>query len=128
MAALHPRARLHRDRAALVELQSRLHAHPPRLFDRARAALDACDKRLEVRLREAMEKRRRAFGVAVGKLEAMSPLAVLERGYSLTRTPDGAVVTDAAQVEAGDHVRVRLLRGELDCVVQSGDRPMKEDE
>jgi exodeoxyribonuclease VII large subunit len=128
MAALHPRARVHRDRAALVELQSRLHAHPPRLFDRARAALDGCDKRLEVRLREAMEKRRRAFGVAVGKLEAMSPLAVLERGYSLTRTPDGAVVTDAAQVDAGDHVRVRLLRGELDCVVQSADRPMKEDE
>ena len=128
MAALHPRARLHRDRAALVELQGRLHAHPPRLFDRARAALDACDKRLDVRLREAMEKRRRAFGVAVGKLEAMSPLAVLERGYSLTRTPEGAVVTDAAQVDAGDHVRVRLLRGELDCVVQSADRPMKEDE
>ena len=53
----------------------------------------------------------------------MSPLAVLERGYSLTRTPDGAVVTDAAQVDAGDRVRVRLLRGELDCVVQSADRP-----
>ena len=79
----------------LVELTRRLHAHPPRLFDRARAELDRHDKRLEVRLREALESRRRAFGIAVGKLEAMSPLAVLERGYSLTRTPDGGVVTDA---------------------------------
>jgi exodeoxyribonuclease VII large subunit len=127
MAALHPRARMQRDRAALVELEGRLHALPPRLFDRARAALDACDKRLEVRLREAMEKRRRAFGVAVGKLEAMSPLAVLERGYSLTRGPGGAVVTDAAQVQPGEHVQVRLSRGELDCVVQSAGRAMNEE-
>ena len=127
LAGLHPRARLHRDRAALVELQRRLHAHPPRLFDRARAELDRYDKRLEVRLREALEKRRRAFGVAVGKLEALSPLAVLERGYSLTRTPDGTVVTDAGKVAPGDHVRVRLSRGELDCVVQSSDRAMNKE-
>jgi len=127
LAALHPRARLHRDRAQLVELMRRLQAHPPRLFDRARAALDGCDKRLDARIREALEKRRRAFGVAVGKLEAMSPLAVLERGYSLTRTPDGAVVTDAAQVRPGEHVQVRLSRGELDCVVQSADRTMNND-
>ncbi|HEX6839080.1 MAG TPA: exodeoxyribonuclease VII large subunit [Polyangia bacterium] len=127
LAALHPRARLHRDRAALVELMRRLHAHPPRLFDRARAALDGCDKRLEIRLRDALEKRRRAFGIAVGKLEAMSPLAVLERGYSLTRTPDGTVVTDAKQVQPGEHVQVRLSHGELDCVVQSADRAMNRD-
>ena len=127
LAALHPRARLHRDRAALVELMRRLHAHPPRLFDRARAVLDGCDKRLETRMRDALEKRRRAFGIAVGKLEAMSPLAVLERGYSLTRTPDGTVVTDAKQVQPGEHVQVRLSHGELDCVVQSADRPMNRD-
>jgi exonuclease VII large subunit len=47
---------------------------------------------------------------------------VLSRGYSLTRTPEGHVVTDAAQVAAGEHVHVKLLRGELDCVVQSAKR------
>jgi len=52
---------------------------------------------------------------------------VLQRGYSLTRKPDGTVVTDAAQVAPGEHVNVRLARGELDVVVQSGDRPMGED-
>ena len=46
-------------------------------------------------------------------------LAVLQRGYSLTRTPEGAVVTDAKQVQPGDRVEVKLARGELDCVVQS---------
>ena len=122
LAALHPRARLHRDRAALVELQRRLLAHPERRLERARAELARYDQRLATRLREALGKRRREFGVAVGKLEAMSPLGVLERGYSLTRTADGAVVTDAAQVAPGDRVQVRLSRGELDCVVQSAGR------
>jgi exodeoxyribonuclease VII large subunit len=122
MAALHPRARLGRDRASLVALQRRLYTHPPMRLERARAELDRIDKRLDARLRDALEKRRREFGVAVGKLEAMSPLKVLQRGYSLTRKPDGTVVTDAAQVEAGEPVKVRLSRGELDCVVQSADR------
>ena len=127
MAALHPRARLHRDRAALVELQRRLQAHPARLFDRARAELDRCDKRLEVRARQLLEQRRRAFGIAVGKLEAMSPLGVLQRGYSLARKTDGTVVTDAAQVAPGEHVNVRLARGELDVVVQSSGRTNSDD-
>ena len=122
-----PRARLHRDRAALVALERRLQAHPERLFDRARAELDRQDMRLALKLREALDQRRRAFGVAVGKLEAMSPLAVLERGYSLTRTPDGGVVTDAGQVAPGAELRVRLLHGELGCVVQSVDREGADD-
>ncbi|HEY2744118.1 MAG TPA: exodeoxyribonuclease VII large subunit, partial [Polyangia bacterium] len=122
LAALHPRARLSRDRNGLAELERSLHAHPQRLFDRARAEIDRHDKRLALALRAALDKRRRDFGVAVGKLEAMSPLAVLERGYSLTRTPDGGVITDAAQVAPGDTLRVHLSRGELGCVVQSVDK------
>ena len=96
LAALHPRARLHRDRGRARRAGSGGCTRIRRASSIARARRSTrCDKRLEARLREALEKRRRAFGVAVGKLEAMSPLAVLERGYSLTRTPDGPVVTDA---------------------------------
>jgi exodeoxyribonuclease VII large subunit len=49
----------------------------------------------------------------------MSPLSVLERGYSVTRDTDGKVVTRAAEVKPGDEVHVKLARGELDCRVQS---------
>ena len=98
-----------RDRAALGRARAAAAgASASALFDRARAELDRHDKRLALKLREALDERRRDFGIAVGKLEAMSPLAVLERGYSLTRTVDGGVVTDAAQVAPGDRVRVRL--------------------
>jgi exodeoxyribonuclease VII large subunit len=119
LAALHPRARLHRDRAALGELSRKLLAHPPLKLERARTELDRLDKRLAACMQSALDKRRRDLSVAAGKLDAMSPLAVLSRGYSLTRTSDGHVVTDATQVASGDEVHVRLMRGELDCVVQS---------
>jgi exonuclease VII large subunit len=43
---------------------------------------------------------------------------VLERGYSLTRGPDGAVLREARGVAVGDAVSVRLARGELGCRVE----------
>src|SRR5207253_5387608 len=99
LAALHPRARLSRDRAALDELSRRILQHPPLRLERARGEMDRLEKRLGSRVQQRMAACRRDFNVAVGKLDAMSPLAVLQRGYSLTRTPDGAVVTDARQVQ-----------------------------
>jgi exodeoxyribonuclease VII large subunit len=97
LAALHPRARLHRDRAQLDGLRARLLA----------------------RLRDQLATRRRSFAAAAGKLDALSPLAVLERGYSLTRTAEGHVVTAADQVHPGDTVTVHVSRGQLDCRVES---------
>lgn len=53
-----------------------------------------------------------------GRLEALNPLAVLQRGYSLvSRARDGHVVTRQGQVRVGDHLRVRLSQGELRTAV-----------
>ena len=52
-------------------------------------------------------------------LSALSPYATLERGYSIVRVPDGAVLRDAAQVAKGDEISVRLQRGELGARVES---------
>src|SRR5439155_1172302 len=63
----------------------------------------------------------------VDTLDWLSPLAVLGRGYSLTRAPDGAIVRSARQVKAGDDVQVLLHEGSLDCRVartkDQDDRP-----
>ena len=49
-----------------------------------------------------------------GRLESLSPYAVLRRGYSITlREPQGAAVRDAADLRPGDLVRTRLHRGEF---------------
>ena len=52
------------------------------------------------------------------RLEALSPLAVLGRGFAVCWNADRThVIRDASQVDAGDRVRVTLARGELDCAV-----------
>jgi exodeoxyribonuclease VII large subunit len=52
------------------------------------------------------------------QLEAMSPLAVLGRGYSLAWDAEGNLLRNAAEVDPGDEVRLTLHRGELDCRVE----------
>lgn len=59
------------------------------------------------------------------QLEALSPLAVLGRGYSLTWDEAGRILRDASAVTAGEMVRVMLERGELDCRVERS-RPTRE--
>jgi exodeoxyribonuclease VII large subunit len=51
-------------------------------------------------------------------LDMLSPLAILERGYALVFDGAGQLVKDAAQVKAGDEVRVRLARGEIEATVR----------
>jgi exodeoxyribonuclease VII large subunit len=54
-----------------------------------------------------------------GRLESLSPLGVLARGYSLTRTLDGRVVRDARSVRIADELVTRLAAGEVvSCVVE----------
>ena len=100
-----PVARVAGDRHRLENLQSRLVTALTRRRDRARYGL----------------------ATAVGRLDSLSPLAVLGRGYSLTRTPTGEVVHGPAQVKVGDAIRVLLHRGSLDARVtdtrEQDDRP-----
>ena len=60
------------------------------------------------------------LGVMAGRLEALSPLAVLGRGYAVAWNADKTrVLRDAASASPGDRVRVTLARGELACEVRS---------
>jgi exodeoxyribonuclease VII large subunit len=91
-----------------------------RRFGAVRARLVAADGRLggaAARQRHRAEARLRE---AAGRLETLSPLAVLARGYAICWTADrAAVIRDAAATAAGDRVRVKLARGELDCQVRA---------
>ena len=52
-----------------------------------------------------------------GQLEALSPLAILDRGYALVFDPSGALLKDARQVKAGDEISARLAKGSLSATV-----------
>jgi len=71
------------------------------LGERAKRALDAMLRLAQQQVRGAAER-----------LHALSPLAVLDRGFSITRRArDGSVVRDAAQLEAGERLALRFARG-----------------
>lgn len=64
-------------------------------------------------------KRRLHIESLSGRLRALNPSAVLERGYSITRLlPDRLIVTDAGQVQIGGNVEIVVARGKLDCRVE----------
>jgi exodeoxyribonuclease VII large subunit len=62
---------------------------------------------------------RAELGRQAASLAALSPYATLERGYSIVRGPDGAVLRDARMARRGDPLSVRLQRGELGARVES---------
>jgi exodeoxyribonuclease VII large subunit len=70
-------------------------------------------------LRNRLEQARRQLDAAGARLESLSPLAVLGRGYSLTqRTADGRLVRDAAELAVGQQITTRLARGEATSRVE----------
>lgn len=81
---------------------------------RARAhRIEVCMHRLENGVQQALKRSHQAFARIAHTLEALSPLSVLERGYSVCLTPDGRVVRSAEDVDVGSDVRVRLHKGSL---------------
>ena len=57
----------------------------------------------------------------MARLDALSPLSVLARGYSIALLPDGRVVRQATQVRRGDTIGIRLHRGRLAATITEAD-------
>ena len=93
--------------------------HPQQRLARGRAVLAAHDRRLAAAMatrRHAAETRLRE---AAAHLHALSPLAVLGRGYAMCWSDDRTTLVRTAEaVTAGDRVHVRLASGELGCEVR----------
>ena len=89
-----------------------------------RRRLDAQRAAIEAHIAALHHRAQARLGVSVGRLEALSPLSVLARGYAVCWNDDrSTVVRRASQVSAGDRVRVRLSEGELQCDVRATDEP-----
>jgi exodeoxyribonuclease VII large subunit len=96
---------------AFDEVKSRLR-NARRRFDTASAA---CNDAMETSLQEARE----GLALAAASLDALSPLAVLQRGYAIAQDAAGKPLRDAASVQGGDQVAVRLAKGKLNTRVET---------
>jgi len=113
-------ARLARQERDFRGLRQRLEANDlGRRFAVIRGRLHGGDERLRAAVLRSRERADSRLRVLAGRLETLSPLAVLARGYAVCWNADRtAIIRDAAQTRPGDRVRVTLDRGELQCSVE----------
>ena len=64
-------------------------------------------------MRTRLLESRGALDRRAARLEALSPVAILNRGYALVFDAKGRLVKDAARLEAGDELSARLARGRV---------------
>lgn len=136
----HPSYQLQRQSQQLDELDMRLRRAMQRFIDTRQQAVERKHHRLQLnspvkhlaqqksrlervehKLMDAMDRKlltmRHQLAIAAEKLDTVSPLATLKRGYSITQTDQGKVVTSADDVKTGDLLVTRLANGEIHSTV-----------
>ncbi|KIU30930.1 exodeoxyribonuclease VII large subunit [Atlantibacter hermannii] len=136
----HPQLRLARQQTTLDRLHQRLnHAVENRLrlatqqqqrvtqrlnqqqpqgrIHRAQTRIQQLEYRLSQLITARLGSTRQRFGTAIAQLEAVSPLATLARGYSVTTATDGKVLKKTKQVKAGDLLTTRVEDGLIESQV-----------
>lgn len=98
----------------LEQLRSRrVLSHPLDRVHSAAQQLDDTTRSLQRAIEQRSKSAAHELGDVVGRLDALSPLAVLQRGYTLTQRANGDVVRSAADVTVGDRLTTRLPDGEI---------------
>ena len=96
-------------------------AHPGSRIQQQTQRLDDLDMRLRRAWDASITRAAQRLLLAQRGLDAISPLATLERGYAIVTGPDGSVLQDATQVGTGDIIEARLMRGSLRARVEKQD-------
>ncbi|MDI3256617.1 MAG: exodeoxyribonuclease VII large subunit [Kyrpidia sp.] len=110
---------VYRRREAFSRLTDILGRNSPReQIQRTARRVEGCERRLQFAVRNQFQAAVHRFERQVDKLQALSPLAVLRRGWSLAYRPDRReLVRHISQVSPGDNLHLRLAGGWADCQV-----------
>jgi exodeoxyribonuclease VII large subunit len=116
------RSLLQAPRWRMDELSLRLQMLSPRARIRSdRQRLDDLTRRGTSALTHALLLERTRLSSMKQRLEALNPEAVLRRGFSMVTGPDGKLVRSVSQVQAGDHLQVRVSDGQFGVQVEEGE-------
>ena len=85
--------------------------------DRRFAIRELLSHRTELALSHQMKLHSSQLSGLQRRLEALNPLAILQRGYAVVSKPDGSLVRSATQVQPGDELNVRVSDGEFPAQV-----------
>ncbi len=119
---LHARAALEEKvRTGYAKLEAvrslRVMRDPQQIADLRRARLDSLAARVQHTAARRVDGEQARFSALCAKLDALSPLRVLSRGYAAVSREDGAALFRIGQVKAGDTVKIRVLDGRISAVV-----------
>ena len=110
--------RLQTEQKRLTTLREKRCLSTPLFYIEAQAMrLDYATRAFASAARMQMTRADRRLAELSGKMDALSPLKVLARGYSIVQK-NGAVIKKAAEVDAGDELSVKMSDGSLTCLVQ----------
>lgn len=97
----------------------RVMLEPGAHIDNRRMELDHIRDRICAAQERNISRSRQRFVSLTAALDAMSPLRVLTRGYSIASLPDGSCVRSVGEIQPGDELTLRLTDGTAQCCVQS---------
>ena len=118
---------LHLRRQRLQQADARLRARDLRIrLAQAGERLRMASRALAELIRRHVDAARRQHGPLASQLEALSPLRVLERGYSIVQLEDGRIVRRASDAPAGTQIRVRMHEGRLAAEVRESESDRNE--
>lgn len=103
----------------LDHLTNRLATNMEHQLQSASAQLMRRQERLPVAMKIQMDAQKKQLEAMAGRLDAMSPLKVLSRGYSITENSRGQAVRSAQELVPGDHITIRLQQGRVTAQVET---------
>ena len=92
---------------------------PENYFQERRLTLDFISEKLCSASNRIILKEREKFTRLVAALDAMSPLKVLSRGYSIASGENGKIIKKTTDVIVGEKIKLRVEDGSIDCTVDA---------
>ncbi len=104
----------------LLTCKNILELHSPRnTVNLYSQLLSACDEKISIAIKNKIDFYVNAIGHYASRLDAISPLKVLLRGYGIVEDDNGIPIKSCENTEAGDKIRVKLHDGEIRCTVDN---------
>jgi exodeoxyribonuclease VII large subunit len=113
-----------RRREQFERLHSVLSFHSPdRQLESLRQHIATLSLQSERHMHDRLQEAQQSCGILTARLEVLSPLRTLSRGYAIAATSDGRIVTTVDRLTAGDRINVRLHHGTAHCRVEELENP-----
>lgn len=116
-SSLRTMSRQKREKLEFLSTNKKLR-EPLLIVNEKRQRVDELLSRLEDTQKRVLERKQGRYATLVGKLDSLSPLATLKRGYAVCYGQNGEVVTSYQDVTEKESLCIRLSKGSLECLVE----------